>query len=258
MTVAPVVVPDQREAAASMLREAVRDAFHGRSIVPIDTVEERCRAAAVLVEHSRGADLLVVGSRGHGGFTGLLVGSVSMACTMQACPVLVLHEGSFPVAEGATVRGGVVVGVGGGPASTFVLRVAAEVAAEMDAELVAVAAWEDTAPYPDAESDVRIELESAARRSLDSAIDDAFPNGRPPRLRRVLAEGSAAGMLVNESRNADIVIVGRSGRGELAGLLLGSVALPVAEHAESAVLVVPVPTRTERLQSPGAPIRAHA
>ena len=49
-------------------------------------------AAPCLLERAKGADLLVVGTRGHGGFTGLLVGSVSMHCDTHAnCPVVVLR-----------------------------------------------------------------------------------------------------------------------------------------------------------------------
>ncbi len=53
--------------------------------------------ARVLLEVTRGARMLVVGSRGHGGFAGLLLGSVSSACAEHAtCPVLVVHGHTPP------------------------------------------------------------------------------------------------------------------------------------------------------------------
>ena len=73
------------------LREAIPD-------VGDVTIERRVvegRPAAILIEESRGADLLVVGSRGHGGFAGLLLGSVSQQCANQEkCPVLIVRAPS--------------------------------------------------------------------------------------------------------------------------------------------------------------------
>ena len=60
--------------------------------VPVTAVMHEGSAAKALVEASRGADLLVVGSRGLGGFKGLLLGSVSQQCCEHAeCPVVVVR-----------------------------------------------------------------------------------------------------------------------------------------------------------------------
>lgn len=78
--------------AERMLKDVLAEAFAtGPSPEVRDLVREG-NAAQVLLEYSGSSDVLVVGSRGHGGFAGLLLGSVSSHCAEHAtCPVLVVH-----------------------------------------------------------------------------------------------------------------------------------------------------------------------
>jgi nucleotide-binding universal stress UspA family protein len=65
--------------------------------VTVDTLIVRGGAAQCLLELAGAADLLVVGSRGHGGFAGLLLGSVSQQCAHHSpCPVVVVPPGEPP------------------------------------------------------------------------------------------------------------------------------------------------------------------
>jgi nucleotide-binding universal stress UspA family protein len=80
--------------AAECLQQAVDAAFPGGRPVGMRLLVRQGGAAQVLLDESKGATMLVVGSRGHGGFTGLLLGSVSASCAEHAtCPVLVVHDG---------------------------------------------------------------------------------------------------------------------------------------------------------------------
>lgn len=81
-----------RTAAEEFLRGFVAESVGGGSDVTIEEVTAEGSASSVLVEAAEGADLLVVGSRGHGGFTGLLLGSVSQQCAHYAtCPVVIVR-----------------------------------------------------------------------------------------------------------------------------------------------------------------------
>jgi nucleotide-binding universal stress UspA family protein len=84
---------EHRRAAEAKLEATLREAIPDAGKVEIEHRVVEGAPGAVLVEESRGADLLVVGSRGHGGFTGLLLGSVSQKCAHHAaCPVVIVRE----------------------------------------------------------------------------------------------------------------------------------------------------------------------
>jgi nucleotide-binding universal stress UspA family protein len=84
-------IKKMQAAAEAALRASVSQAM-GKSDVEIEQRVVQGAPAAVLVEESRDADLLVVGSRGHGGFTQLLLGSVSQQCAhLSECPVVIVR-----------------------------------------------------------------------------------------------------------------------------------------------------------------------
>jgi nucleotide-binding universal stress UspA family protein len=83
---------DFRENAEKVLANAITGTVDPRSDIPVLARAVEGIAAQVLLDASDGADLLVVGSRGHGGFTEALLGSVSQHCVHHAhCPVVVIR-----------------------------------------------------------------------------------------------------------------------------------------------------------------------
>jgi nucleotide-binding universal stress UspA family protein len=83
---------DFRRGAEAALDQTLKEVGVDTEGVTIERRAEQGPAATVLIEESQGADLLVVGSRGHGGFAQLLLGSVSQQCAQHAsCPVVVVR-----------------------------------------------------------------------------------------------------------------------------------------------------------------------
>jgi nucleotide-binding universal stress UspA family protein len=78
--------------AHARLETAAESVFGANRPTWFHTTTRRGPAARVLIEESEGAEMLVLGSRGRGGFVGLLLGSVSSTCAEHArCPVLIVH-----------------------------------------------------------------------------------------------------------------------------------------------------------------------
>jgi nucleotide-binding universal stress UspA family protein len=90
--VGPVDGTDFGDVATRVLSDVIGSTVDPDGPVKVSSVVREGNAAQVLLDVAAGADLLVVGSRGHGGFTEALLGSVSQACVHHArCPVVIIR-----------------------------------------------------------------------------------------------------------------------------------------------------------------------
>jgi nucleotide-binding universal stress UspA family protein len=223
-----------RAQAERVLERAADRARAVASSTPVETSLVTGAAAAELLRSAEGARLLVVGHRGLGGFAGLLLGSVGVTVSAHApCPVVVVR--------GAATVGPVVVGVDGSAGSAAAISTAFAEASRRDADLVAVHAWalpmRDTSPASDGYEALVAQGEREGTELVERALVPAramFP-GVPVTVR--LGDGSPAGELVEASDEAQLVVVGSRGLGNLRGLVLGSTAHALIHHARCPVLI---------------------
>ncbi|MFE9425773.1 universal stress protein [Kitasatospora sp. NPDC006697] len=187
--------------------------------------------------------LLVLGTRGQGGLTGLLAGSVALrAAAHAACPVVLLRGG----ADGdGGVQSDVVVGVDSARPSAEVISFAFEQAAERGAKLRALESRNiPTGRYltaaPIDPPQITDALAAAALVRLQDALApwrEKFPEAR---VEAEVTGWSAGKALVEASRGASLVVVGRrTPRVRPAVPGLGAVANAVLHHTHSPVAVVP-------------------
>jgi nucleotide-binding universal stress UspA family protein len=130
----------------------------------------------------------------------------------------------------------IVVGVDGSAPSILALRWAGALAPLLKARIRAVTCWQFHIAVGTF-IPVIWDPEQEARKVCAAAVDTAFDGDAPSGLELVAAQGQAAKVLVEESRTAQLVVVGSRGHGGFEGLLLGAVSATVAEHAKCPVLV---------------------
>jgi nucleotide-binding universal stress UspA family protein len=132
----------------------------------------------------------------------------------------------------------IVVGVDGSEPSKDALRWAERIAGTTGATIQAVMTWAISPVYGDTYFPDNWDPKGEADKVLADTIDEAFPDGRPAGLIARVVQGQATQVLLNESKGAQMLIVGSRGHGGFAGLLLGSVSSSCAAHATCPVLVV--------------------
>jgi len=233
---------DLNEATSAELKASVAAVVSER--FPDIEVEEKvvCGSATpMLIEQAAAADMLVVGSRGRGGFKGLLLGSVSHQVVSHApCPTVIVPDcDEQSVVDHDELRS-IVVGLDGSPNSFAALEWAGDRVQNSETVVRAVYAWQapPTAVAPIGTGMPEHFIKDAAR-ALDGFIAAAeLPDD--VHVVPVCREGSPAKVLLTEGRQADLLVVGARGREGFVGLLLGSVATAVAHHAPCPVAVIPV------------------
>ncbi|WP_328615241.1 universal stress protein [Amycolatopsis sp. NBC_00355] len=244
--------PDQvreglAQRAGEWLAEARAAVLAEHPGLEITTAAREWSPVTALTQESQHAELVVLGSRGLGGFTGLLVGSTAVSVVAHAhCPIVVVR-GRTPH-DPPPATGPVLVGADGSPDSDAALAFACEEARLRGTGLIAVHTWSDVfadgvlRPHPLQENPVEIAAEERAklaeqvvgwqRKYPDLEIEFEVTRGRP--VRTLLARGE----------HAQLIVVGCRGRGGFTGMLLGSTSQALIAHSPCPVAAVR-PQQTE-------------
>lgn len=196
-------------------------------------------AVETLVDESRSAEVVVVGSRGSGGFYDLLVGSTTLHLASHACCPVVAVPAPAP---GEPERHGVVVGVDGSPLSEHAVALAFEAADELHEDLTALHAWTDPSS---AGAGVMVPLvydpalvnaeERVVMAEAMAGWSEKFPDVT---VRHIVVRDHPVPALVEASATARLLVVGCRGRGPLRSALLGSVSHGVLHRSTCPVMVV--------------------
>lgn len=250
-------VPAANTPGLTLPREAIRAGFESRGIewlseaekevldrFPDLAVESAARegsAVPALVQESLGATMLVLGSRGLGGFTGMLVGSTAVALVHHGhCPVVVAR-GKQP--DGMVPEDGpVVVGTDGSPSSATALAFVFDEAELRRTGLTVVRTWSEMFDHgairPHFLDVDPVEIETAERTAAEEQIApwrDKYPDV-PVEL--VVRKGRPVRTLLDFGARASLLVVGSRGRGGFEGMMLGSTSQALVAHSECPVAVI--------------------
>jgi len=133
----------------------------------------------------------------------------------------------------------IVVGVDGSECSLRALRWAAEQARLTGRHLRAVVTWEWPSLYGQAVVwPAEMNIEDDAKKVLRESVEKALGSEGADQVDCVVLEGHPAAVLRDQSSQAELVVVGSRGHGEIAGMLIGSVSEYIATHAKCPVVII--------------------
>lgn len=224
-----------QDAASATVADLARSLSPSLS-VPVTTSVGQSGAASLLLDAAHHCELVIVGSRGRGGFARLVMGSTStQVATHSPTPVAVI-----PLTASVTRPHSIVVAFDGSSNSIAALEWSLEFA-DPDSVIDCVFVW-DTTPiavgsdqffFPDA-SDL-------ARERFEHLVGKVFGEHRRADVdvRSVFVEGDPRAALADASTHSDLVVVGARGHGAIGSAVLGSVSTWLLHHVHHAMVVVP-------------------
>ncbi|QMV84118.1 universal stress protein [Corynebacterium hindlerae] len=196
----------------------------------------------MLLEMSKNCTMIVMGSRGLGGLSGMVMGSVSAAVVSHAeCPVVVVREDN-PV-DDTTKYGPIVVGIDGSAVSEKATEYAFAEAAARGAELHAVHTWMDMqvqaslAGLAAAQQQWQVveEEQHALLSERLAGFQSEYPNVV---VKKIVTRDRPVRALCDAAEGAQLLVVGSHGRGGFKGMLLGSTSRALLQSAPCPMMVV--------------------
>jgi len=209
----------------------------GSEILPGGAVEQ-------LVRRSEDARMLVLGSYGDGGWSGMLAGSNALGLLARAaCPVAVVRGAAPQVPPPRS--GPVVVGVDGSVAGAAALELAADLAQSVGSRLVAVHTWNDVITGAEGGARRRHEpdevLAAEGTALLEHALQPVAARHPGLTLERHVDADTPLRDLLARAEGARMLVVGQRRPAPAEGMLLGSTSRGLVEFAPCPVVVVPPP-----------------
>ncbi|MDU0479183.1 universal stress protein [Staphylococcus chromogenes] len=195
----------------------------------------------MLLDMSKSCTMIVMGSRGLGGLSGMVMGSVSAAVVSHAeCPVVVVREDS---AVDGHEAGPVVVGVDGSVVSEKATEYAFAEAAARGVELHAVHTWMDMQVQASlaglSAAQQQWQVVEEEQHALLSERLAGFAEEYPEVVvKKIVTRDRPVRALVDAAEQAQLLVVGSHGRGGFKGMLLGSTSRALLQSAPCPMMVV--------------------
>jgi nucleotide-binding universal stress UspA family protein len=237
-------IKDQAEGELANQANALREDYPGLEVRTTFVAQNPTDA---LVEASDRASMVVLGSRGHGSFGQLLLGSVAWRVASRAHGPVVLVRPAELI--GRVAEGPVLVGVDGSASSRVALDFAFQEASSRGRGLIAVNVWALPRPdglaigreWPAAASEWEPEMENDADRILSEMLAGWSEQYLDVAVSKVVVHGlniPESLLEVASAKGADLIVVGAQGTSAFAGLVLGAVGVQLSHHADRPIAIV--------------------